>query len=365
MKRFINMGSIKAFRNVVKDLGHQARFQGLDEDGNPIYREVKLPTLVATGSEKVHGTNAAVCFSKPDGFWVQSRKNIITPEKDNAGCAFQVMAVQAGWMEIVFDLADEYNINLDEEIITVYFEWAGGNIQKNACLSGLDKRAVIFRYFKVSPSERQTDSNGEEVAARWIETKVNEKWVDNTEKNIFNIMNFPTVEVEIDFNNPGEAQNEMIKLVEEMEDNSPMGKSFGIDGNILEGFVFTVIFDGQRYVWKVKGEKHSKGSGKVKTLKPVDTEAEKKKADFVNDVACQEFRLDQMFTEIQNSKYNGDVMQMSNKDIGDYIRLVIKDVIKEHTEDLVEAGLEPKSINGMVSKVAKIYFMDRLDKEQM
>jgi len=359
MKRFINMGSISQFRNVVKDLGHQARFQGLDEDGNPIYREVSLPTLEAIGTEKVHGTNAAVCYSNPDGFWVQSRKNIITPEKDNAGCAFSAMAVEKEWMEIISSLVNEHNIDLDKEIITVYFEWCGGNIQKNACVSGLDKRAIIFRHFKVSPIDQQTEDNN--VAARWLETN----GICNEEKNIFNVMNFPTVKVEIDFNNPGEAQNKMIKLVEEMEDNSPMGKSFGIEGNILEGFVFTVVFDGQRYVWKVKGEKHSKGSGKVKTLKPIDTEAEKKKADFVNNIACQEFRLDQMFTEIQNSKYNGDVMQMSNKDIGDYIRLVLKDVIKEHTEDLVEAGLEPKSINGMISKVAKIYFMDRLDKEQM
>ena len=75
--------------------------------------------------------------------------------------------------------------------------------------------------------------------------------------------------------------------------------------------------------------------------------------------------MDQMFTEIQNSQYNGDVMQMSNKDIGSYIRLVIKDVMKEHTQDMIDAGIEPKQINGMVSKVAKDYFMDRLDKEQM
>jgi len=72
-----------------------------------------------------------------------------------------------------------------------------------------------------------------------------------------------------------------------------------------------------------------------------------------------------MFTEIQNSKYNGDVMQMSKKDIGDYIRLVVKDVLKEHSEDMNKMGLEPKMVNGMISKVAKIYFEDRLDKEQM
>lgn len=35
----------------------------------------------------VHNTNAAVVFEKNNGFYCQSREQIITPEKDNAGAA--------------------------------------------------------------------------------------------------------------------------------------------------------------------------------------------------------------------------------------------------------------------------------------
>jgi len=363
------MGSIPGFREVVKNLQHQVRYDGLDEDGNAVYTDRKMPTIRVQATEKIHGTNAAVCFSRPDGFWVQSRKNIITPEKDNAACAFAAMANQDAWLEIIYALADEYNIDVDKEIITVYFEWCGGNIQKNACVSGLDKMAVIFKYFKVSPIEPQTGDDGKEVAARWLETKTTQGsmgtvWESNPSKNIFNVTDFPSVGLEIDFNEPQMAVNEMIKLTEEVEDNSGIAKAFNVPDNIGEGWVWTFVLDGNRFIWKTKGEKHA-GKSKVKVLKPVDEAKEKIKIDFVNNVACQAFRLDQMFTEVKNSEYNGDVMKMSMKDIGIYLRLIHKDIIKEHSDELMEKGLEPKAINGMVSKVAKDYFINRLNEEQM
>lgn len=359
MKRFINFGSIKQMRDVIRDISHQARYQGLDENGEPIYKEVKLPVVRAIGTEKIHGTNAAVCYSNPDGFWVQSRKNIITPEKDNAGCAFDAYSKENIWMSIINYIAMEHGVDLDTHIVSVFYEWSGGNIQKNSCVSGCDKMAFIFQYAKISPIQPQ--SNEEDESSIWVETK----GVDVTEKGIYNVMNFPHLEIEIDFENPHEIQQYIKQKIDEIEECSPIGKYFGFDSNIGEGFVFTLEYKGNIYRFKAKGEKHSEGSGKVKKFKEVDIELENKKIEFVNNIACQEFRLDQMFTEIQNSKYNGDVMQISNKDIGDYLRLVIKDVIKEHTEDLVKADLEPKMVNGMISKVAKIYFMERLDKDQL
>jgi hypothetical protein len=371
MKRFISFGSIEQFSTVVKNVKRTAQFVSYNEETKEVIvdKDAKMPVVTATGSEKIHGTNAAVCYSEPDGFWVQSRKNIITPEKDNAGCAFVAYENKDAWMEIILALADEYDINLKENIISVYYEWAGGNIQKNACVSGYKKSAFIFQFFKVSPVEPQTDSKGEETA-KWLETgydcEFSWVWIDNVEANIYNVMNFPHYEIEIDFERPDIATNKLIDLVENtIETESPLGKALGLEKMTGEGVVVTFEHKGNIYRFKAKGEKHAKGSGKVKTLKPVDEELENKKIKFVNEVACQEFRLDQMFTEIQNSKYNGDVMEMSNKDIGDYLRLVVNDVIKEHSSDMAKEGLEPKMINGMISKVARSYFMDRLNKEQM
>jgi len=81
------------------------------------------------------------------------------------------------------------------------------------------------------------------------------------ENDIHFIMNFPLVQIEIDFNEPLMSQNKMIAMVDEMEKNSPVGQVFGIDGNIGEGYVFTFEFNGEINRFKVKGDLHSSGKG--------------------------------------------------------------------------------------------------------
>ena len=373
MKRFITFGSIEQFSTVVKNVKRGVGYLGQDDNDEAMFdRTAKAPKLVATYSEKIHGTNASVCYSNPDGFWIQSRKNIITTEKDNSGCAFVQEANKSEWMNIIDLLAKEYNINLDEKIISVYFEWAGGNIQKKSALSGLDKRAVIFQYFKVSPIEPILAKDGSEESAIWLETKLADsanpqisgydEWVDCPEKNIFNIMNFPHGTIEIDFERPDLAQNVMIKMVEDNEKNSPVGQQFGIEKNILEGYVFATV-DEQNSIlrWKVKGEEHSKGSGKIRKLKPVDSAREQKKIDFVNNFACTESRLQQMWQEIVNGTHNGDENQMTMKYMGQFLSLIFKDVIKEESDKMAEQGFEPKELNGNISKVARGFFQSKVD----
>ena len=364
MKRFITFGSIGQFRNIVKNVQRKSQFVSYNDETKEVIvnKEAKMPVISIFGTEKIHGTNAAVCYSESDGFWVQSRKNIITPEKDNAGCAFQAYANEQQWFEIIIALSEEYKINLSENIISVYFEWSGGNIQKKSALTGLDKRAMIFQYFKVSPIKPQLEDDGTEKSAVWLETKLSDDkiWIDSVENNIFNIMNFDTVELEIDFDRPDIAQNKMIEMVEELEKNSPVGQSFGINGNVGEGYVFTFEYKGDIYRFKVKGEEHSKGSGKVKTLKPVDEEKENRKREFVNKHACTESRLEQMFTEIVHSVHNGDESLMEMKNMGDFLRLVVNDVIKEEMNILVSMQLEPKEVNSHISKVAREFFKSKL-----
>ena len=84
MKRHIDFGEIKQFRNVVRNVQDSAQYIKT-EDGIAIFdRNVKFPVIKAYATEKIHGTNAAVCYSNVDGFWVQGRNSIITTEKDHA-----------------------------------------------------------------------------------------------------------------------------------------------------------------------------------------------------------------------------------------------------------------------------------------
>ena len=103
MKRHVNFGSIEQFRSITKNVQHMSQYIGYDEENKTsIYdRTLKAPKIKVIASEKIHGTNASVCYSHIDGFWVQSRENIITPEKDNADCAFAVEQNKGAWMRII------------------------------------------------------------------------------------------------------------------------------------------------------------------------------------------------------------------------------------------------------------------------
>lgn len=339
MKRLINYGKINQFRQTIKDIAYLAC-------------EDALPELSFIGTEKIHGTNAGVCYSEPDGFWVQSRENIITQEKDNATCAFHAEANKTSWMNLIMQLAEAHNINLTTHIISLYFEWAGGNIQKASALTGLPKQAILFDHFKVSEIEPVLNEKEEDVTPYiWMSTNN----IEDIEAGIRNISNFPTQTISINFNEPLLKQNLLISLIDSLEENSLVGAALGIEGNVGEGYVFTTYYKNQFLRFKVKGEKHAASSGKVKTLSPVDQVSEQKKVDFVNNVGCISWRLEQMFTEIQK-----EYSEVTVKQTGDFIRKVIKDIIEEESDIMQELGIEPKSINSMVSRVAKNYFMDRL-----
>lgn len=366
MQRFINMGSIEQFRTVVKNVQFSSQYKGQDEDNKPIYdKTAKAPTLLVKYSEKTHGTNMGVSYNNKAGFWVQSRNNMITPEEDNAGCAFAAHTNKDAWIKIIYDLSKEYSIDLDKEIITIYAEWAGGNIQKSANVSGIDKLAIIFDYFKVSPLEYNEDDKSE-----WFETCVVESisnkttcvWVDNSEYRIFNVNNIPmaTGFININFERPDLANNELIEIMERFEKNSPIAKFFGVPDNIGEGIVCS-FFDnkGTKQNFKVKGEAHS--NSKIKTLKAVDSEKEQNKIDFVNNHAIKGFRLEQAWQHcfgIENEKTEPSMTAM-----GDFIRFIVNDTIKEESDLMIKAGLEPKEINSLISKVSRSWFIEKLNSE--
>ena len=346
MKRFISFGSIGQFNSVIKDVNWKVQ----DEN-------IQLPKITAIGSEKIHGTNASVCYSDQDGFWVQSRKNIINLNSDNMGCALAAYTNQQVWIDIINFLALEYNIDLNANVISIYYEWSGGNVQRISALSGLDKRAVIFQYFKVSPLVAELDESGQEISVKWFKTCGSDGYIESPEDNIWNIMKFPTVEIEIDFNQPFLSQNKMIEMVERIENESLVGKSFGINGNTGEGYVFTFEFDGDLLRFKVKGDKHAKGAGKIKRLHPVNEEEENKIITFVNDVACVSWRLEQMYNEILQEN-NGIT---SIKMMSSFLKKVMKDTHKEESYLIIEQELNVSKINKKIAQVAKIYFQSKLD----
>jgi len=53
------------FRNAVKNIKHQASFDGMDGDGNPIYNPLaEMPVITFTGTVKLNGTNASIVLDE-------------------------------------------------------------------------------------------------------------------------------------------------------------------------------------------------------------------------------------------------------------------------------------------------------------
>lgn len=345
--KLIKMPSIPQYRNIVKDIKTQATYIGRDEDGNAMFDEtIKAPTLTLHGTIKLHGTNAAVCYDG-ETLWTQSKANIITPLKDNAGFASFVQKNKDYFTEY---LSAHFKTNPELSVVCIYGEWAGKGIQKGVGISELPKTFYTFGIkYKTKDSEEFKWSEAPEVILKSMSNK--EKYIDT-------VFNYKTYTLEINFETPSLYTNKLIELTDEIDKECPVAKAQGIEGH-GEGIVWVTHFKETRFQFKSKGESHSKS--KVKTLSPVDDAKEKVKIEFAN-YATPAWRLEQMFNE------TFDILNGGTADIkgtGAFIKAVVSDVMKEELDELVSRGLEPKEVNGYISKIARIWFMEQLDKDIM
>ncbi len=346
MKKHISYPKIKQFTEIIQQINRQATFVGLDENGEAIYDSLlPKPILTFKGTVKIHGTNSGVSFNSQQGIWFQSRENIITPQVDNAGFAFFASSKERVFMSIIQDVAVAHGVDMDINTISIYGEWAGKGIQKNVAVSELDKCFYLFG-IKISPFN-------EEFPAYWVDCTQYEF----PEERIFNIHKFQTYEVEVDFNNPKLSQNKMFDLTQQVEAECPVGKYFGVSG-IGEGIVFSTSYKDSHYIYKCKGLLHA-GKSKVKVIKQVDDEKLRKVIEIVDKVTPI-WRLDQMLTKACDLLNGGTI---ERKKLGDYLRLVINDILEEESNVISEAGLEPKEINSEISKIAKNYFFEQEQKQ--
>lgn len=351
MKQFCSFPEIGQYRNIVKTITDRAHWMGKDENGEPIFdRSRKAGVKKFTGTIKLHGSNAGVTFNQEGEYWAGSRTQIITPLADNAGFASFVESNRDAFKE----LASKIPFN-GYDMVTIFGEWCGENIQKGVAICGLPKMFVIFDikrsyYTSVDEGGLTVESpKGPNLYSTIEEIKT----LRSPENLIFNIYDYPTYEIEVDFDNPGLSQNKMIEITAEVENECPVGKAFGVSG-IGEGVVWCYQDeDGVKYRYKVKGDKHS-GASKVKTLKPVDDQ----RLQLINEVADKVtpvWRLAQMYKTLQGE--SEEVLERSK--IGEYIKLVMADVVKEDLDIIVDAKLELKDVGGKISGIAKDYFFSQ------
>jgi len=345
------------FRNVIASVTRHTRRR--EED-----RDKELPVLKFIGTVKLHGTNSAIGYQKDSGHWCQSRNNVLTPQKDNAGFA-QYIDPLADQLFNDYVLPQSPAIREQYELgrkIVIFGEWCGGNIQKNVAICGLPKMFVIFKV-RVREEIETTTATTEDEAAAVDKEQENTKysfWLDPKEwshikwheKLIYNIYDFPTYEIDIDFQSPILSQNKLIEITDAVERQCPVGAYFNKIG-VGEGVVWTE-WEKTRggLTFKVKGEQHS--VSKVKTLAPVDTEKLANIQEFI-DYACTENRMLQGLDYLREQQ-----LTIEMKNMGTFLKWLVNDIIKEEKDTMEKSNIDGKDVGRAVQTKARTWFQQNL-----
>lgn len=334
---------IRQFKDVVRDIRFRANFKYIHEGtGEPVYEETEKPVITFIGTVKLHGTNAQVCF---DG------KKLLAGKRSSL-IGIDALQEHFGFNAFVQVRNKEYFLNLMSELyskhckegqqIILYGEFAGQGIQKGVGISELKKSFYIF---EAKVYDINTDKS------EWLDISA---WDFSDGDSIYNINQFPTYKIDIDFNNPGNVQNRLVEITESVERECPVSKALGVENSIGEGVVWTGFWKNEKYIFKVKGDAHA-GKSKVKQLKPVDNEKLQKINDTV-DKLTPIWRLNQVLTDVFKLNEGGF---LERKKIGDYIKSVIKDIVEEETLTIKESGLEFKELTKSISTICKNYFFEQ------
>lgn len=338
MKKLIRFKSIPHFREVVENIISQSSFIGLDGDKNPIYDYSRpRPTLKFKGTVKLHGTNSAVCMCG-DEFWTQAKDDIITIQKDNYGFSFFANARKDSFVNLFNQIRTKYKIS-ESSSIALYGEFCGKTIQKEVAISKIEKSFFIMG---IKIAEEGKDNV-------WLDFS----GLRDTENRIYNVLDYKTYEVDIDFNNLEESASKLEEIVLEVENECPIAKEFGFSG-LGEGLVWRHELPDNSQIWfKTKGDKHKV----VKSKRVVEVDIEKLNTinEFI-EYTCTKNRFEQGISVIFQSN-NLDIKKM-----GDLIRWVYNDIVKEEMDTLVRNNLEAKDIGKYVSTKCREYFFEIYNK---
>lgn len=126
-----------------------------------------------------------------------------------------------------------------------------------------------------------------------------------------------------------------------------------------EGVVWkcvTPLWQSSDYWFKVKGEKHS--SSKVKTLASVDTEEVSNILDFVENTVTEE-RLEQGLDNLVREQ----LKPFNMTSVGDFIRWVYNDIVKEESDTIVSNQINPKKLGGPIANKARVWYINRYNSD--
>lgn len=294
------------------------------------YHPDSMPTLSFTGTVKLHGCNTGIIKTTDGEILTQSKNRLITPDDDHYG-----------FSKFIHDIPKEYILSLFDTLpnanLCIYGEWIGPGIHKNCAINKLKtKQFVIFSVKNLDtdhyiyPDSIQTNSH-----------------------DIYHINQVEPFHITIDFNNPGEANELLTNMTLQVENQCPWGEKFGCEG-IGEGIVWSCndYPHHPRFMFKTKGEKHS--NKKQRTVAPIDHELVSNINQCV-DYILGEARLDQGLEYLKEMN-----IPLTMKGIGEYLKWINTDCIKEDMDVIEESGLEWKDVCKEITNRAKKFYIDSI-----
>ena len=332
MKIFTSIGKIRQFKDVIREISHASRFDGVDDKGKVIYNDNPLPTLTFKGTVKLHGTNAGITYYNGK-IYAQKRSSLV--EKTHMGFLEYVNAHKEEFLKLFVDTFT--NLESDTSY-TLFGEWVGPGIQKGVGISQIKEKSFFVFYTCVRKSNEETK--------QWGNTN------NLPEINIsrcYNINMFPTFSIDIDFNYPKNSVNTLVDITNKVENQCPVALHFGING-IGEGVVWTGKFKNKTYRFKVKGAKHSET--KTKNLAPINPEKLESISKVVEYLVTTK-RLEHALQEVK--------AELDKRYTGDILRWIANDIISEESDTLVINGLEWKDVARNVSDRYRKLFFNKID----
>lgn len=361
MAKLIKFPSIEQYRNALYAMTAYCEFHNIEK-----------PKLKFGGTVKMHGTNAGVALDlATEEVYAQSREKIIVPGDDNAGFAAFV-AERLSFFKSMLKRVELVHPMKGATHVVVYGEWCGkGTVKGNVALTQLERKRFVIFGMKIvegggGPCMDSTDPQSAKLDRyEWLtEEECRQVFQESggcvagqqVEPWVFLAKDFKTWEIEIDFNEPEIAQNEMVKLTAEVEAQCPVGKAFGVEG-VGEGIVWEVkepwlTLSADKLRFKVKGPKHS--DTKTKTTAEIDVEKVATSRAFA-EVVTTEHRMEKMVAKMEES---GTPLLQNN--IGVFLRLVCADVLKEEADRLKASGLVWKETYKYIEEVAKKWWKVRI-----
>lgn len=342
---------IEQLRHAVATVRHKAEYIGQGADKQPQYDTSRTkPVLTFRGTTKLHGTNAGVAFNILSGdVYAQSKERILSVENDNFGFAAWLLSDEtaqdrAQLRDSVLAAAGGV---VNQQIIAcrVFGEWCGPVVNPKTAIGQLPQRWVVFNALVTTADGSEHWFSSESILEAWPGER-------RAGSLVHFIADYPQWSIDIDFNNPEAILDELERLTLEVEAECPVAKALGLSG-LGEGIVWTYHDQLHGRLWfKTKGVKH-KGT---KNSRLVQIEPEVLASlDAFTDAVVTESRLEQGF-ELIRAEHGA----VNETHIGDFLKWVGQDVLKEESDTLDASGLERKQVMGRVNQRAKTWLMLRL-----